>query len=109
MTDRGDILIVDDEPDIRGFLSAVLADEGFAVRSAGDGSQALEALASSRPALVILDLMMPQVSGLQVLEALQARPETARIPVIVLSAKASHRDILEALDMGAVDFGAEAV
>jgi DNA-binding response OmpR family regulator len=104
LPDRGDILIVDDEPDILGFLTAVLADESFAVRTAKNGREALEAVSSGRPALMILDLMMPQVNGIEVLEALRSHPEYRDMPVIVLSAKSSHRDILEALEKGAVDF-----
>jgi DNA-binding response OmpR family regulator len=104
LPDRGDILIVDDEPDILGFLTAVLADESFAVRTAKNGREALDEIAAGRPALMILDLMMPQVNGMEVLEALRAHPEYKDLPVIVLSAKSSHRDILEALEKGAVDF-----
>jgi DNA-binding SARP family transcriptional activator len=61
-------------------------------------------MAAGLPTLMILDLMMPQVNGIEVLEALRVHPEYKDLPVIVLSAKSSHRDILEALEKGAVDF-----
>ena len=82
----------------------MLGDEGFRVRTARNGREALDAVAASQPALMILDLMMPQVTGMEVLDFLRDHPENSDMPVIVLSARSSHRDILEALDKGAVDF-----
>ncbi|HZT95621.1 MAG TPA: response regulator [Chloroflexota bacterium] len=101
---RGDILIVDDEPDIVAFLSAVLSDEGLPIRTAKNGREALTQVRDTPPALIILDLMMPEVSGFEVLDTLQADSDLRAIPVIVLSAKSSHRDILDALQRGAEDF-----
>ncbi len=98
-----DILIVDDEADIVSFLSDVFTDEGLAVRTAGNGREALAAIEDRPPALVILDLMMPEISGFEVLDALR-RSGDRRPPVIVLSAKSSHGDIVEALERGACDF-----
>jgi DNA-binding response OmpR family regulator len=102
---RGDILVVDDEEDILTFLSSVLEDEGLTVRLARNGREALAEIRRDPPALVILDLMMPEINGIEVLEALSSGSETDRsLPVIVLSARSSHKDILEALDRGACDF-----
>jgi len=101
---RGDILIVDDEEDILTFLSAVLTDEGFPVRTARNGREALNAVRESPPALMILDLMMPGINGIEVLEALRSGQFDHAPPVLVLSAKSSHKDILEALELGARDF-----
>jgi len=80
----GTILAVDDEPRVLTFLTAFLTDEGHRVLTAGDGRDALDLLDQQPVSLVLLDLMMPRVNGLQMLDALKARTETP--PVIVLSA-----------------------
>lgn len=102
--DKGRVLVVDDEPDIVEFLSTVLRDEGYPTSAARDGIDALESIRETRPALVILDLMMPRMTGFEVLDALRQRPISPRPSVIVLSAKSSHEDILTALEKGADDF-----
>jgi two-component system phosphate regulon response regulator PhoB/two-component system alkaline phosphatase synthesis response regulator PhoP len=102
--DKGPVLVVDDEPDIVEFLTTVLRDEGYSTESARDGLEALARLDEIRPALMILDLMMPRMTGLEVLEALRERPHNARPSIIVLSAKSTHQDILDALERGADDF-----
>ena len=101
---RGPVLVVDDEPDIVDFLTTVLVDEGYETETASDGLEALQKIASSEPALVILDLMMPRMSGFDVLKALAEKRSQSRPSIIVLSAKSSHHDILEALETGADDF-----
>jgi CheY-like chemotaxis protein len=80
------VLVVDDDASIQGFLAEALADEGYAVRTAADGLQALDVLASWRPRLILLDLMMPELDGWGFRSAQRARPDIADIPVIVLSA-----------------------
>jgi DNA-binding response OmpR family regulator len=103
---RGPVLVVDDEPDIVDFLTTVLVDEGYETETASDGIEALQKIAAIDPALVILDLMMPRMTGFEVLRALgeqRFQPQT-RPSIIVLSAKSSHHDILEALEKGADDF-----
>lgn len=99
---KGPVLVVDDEPDIVDFLTMVLRDEGYATEVARDGYEALAKMRELSPSLMILDLMMPQMNGFEVLDALKS--ETARPSIIVLSAKSTHRDILEALEKGADDF-----
>jgi two-component system response regulator MprA len=101
---RGPILVVDDEPDIVEFLTTVLADEGYATETARDGLEALEKIGAVQPALVILDLMMPRMTGFEVLDAIRPTSGSARPSIIVLSAKSSHQDILDALEKGADDF-----
>src|SRR5579872_3822808 len=101
---RGPVLVVDDEPDIVEFLTTVLVDEGYVTETASDGIEALQKIAASDPALVILDLMMPRMTGFEVLSALREKRGAARPSIIVLSAKSSHHDILEALETGADDF-----
>jgi CheY-like chemotaxis protein len=80
------VLVVDDDPGIRRMVSLVLAGEGYDVRTAEDGRQALDLLASWHPAVILLDLMMPVMDGWTFLVAQQADPVLAPIPVIVMSA-----------------------
>jgi len=102
---RGRILVADDEPHIRRILATLLGGAGFAVSEVSDGDEALAALeAPSAPDLLILDLMMPRVSGLEVLDRLQARPTHRRMPVIVLTAKGQDADRHAALLAGADEF-----
>ncbi len=101
---RGPVLVVDDEPDIVDFLTTVLADEGYRIEIARDGLEALSKMHEVQPSLVILDLMMPRMSGFEVLDTLRAAGNKRRPSVIVLSAKATHQDILTALEKGADDF-----
>ena len=87
MTDAGrQVLVVDDDPDIRAFGAELLADEGYAVRTAANGRDALAALASWRPDVILLDLMMPVMDGWTFLAAQQHDLELGHIPVIVMSA-----------------------
>src|SRR5574337_1154784 len=80
------VLIVDDHLDVQEMLASVLEIEGFETQCASDGQEALDKIAAQSPKLVVLDLMMPVMSGIEVLARMQRSPETARIPVIVLSA-----------------------
>ncbi len=99
--DAPTVLVVDDETDTLDFLRDTLRSEGFRVVAAHDGRQALEALAKTRPDLVLLDIMMPELSGFEVLEALAQHPETASIPVVVLTARADDLDAQRGLALGA--------
>jgi CheY-like chemotaxis protein len=82
------ILVVDDEPDIRNFLSACLEDAGFLVDTARDGIEALEKVAADPPDLMTLDLVMPRRSGVSVIRELQNNEQWAKIPVIIITAHA---------------------
>jgi CheY-like chemotaxis protein len=82
------ILVVDDEPDIRNFLSACLEDAGFLVDTARDGIEALEKVAADPPDLITLDLVMPRRSGVSVIRELQNNEQWAKIPVIIITAHA---------------------
>ncbi|HZU14951.1 MAG TPA: response regulator [Chloroflexota bacterium] len=101
---RGQVLVVDDEPDIVDFLTTVLRDEGYDAASARDGIEALAKIRQSPPTLVVLDLMMPRKSGFDVLDGLREEPVNPRPSIIVLSAKSTHEDVLNALEKGADDF-----
>ena len=82
-----DVLVVDDEADTRARLTAMLNRSGFKVRAAADGPTALAMTAEVAPAVVLLDLLMPDMDGFSVLKALRARAEWQHIPVVVLTAK----------------------
>ena len=101
---RGPVLVVDDEADIVDFLTTVLRDEGYSTDAARDGVEALAKIDQIHPALVILDLMMPRMTGIEVLDAMRGRNGSKRPSVLVLSAKSTHGDILDALERGADDF-----
>jgi two-component system alkaline phosphatase synthesis response regulator PhoP len=82
------ILVVDDEPDVRGYLQMILEDAGFRVVSAGDGVEALELIRKDRPDFISLDLIMPRKSGHKLLFELKRDRELARIPVLIVTAHA---------------------
>lgn len=79
------ILIIDDEPDIRDYLTAVLEDHGYVTHVVNENQSIPEAVTACRPDLIILDLMMPDRSGILVYKELRSTPETARIPVALLT------------------------
>jgi CheY-like chemotaxis protein len=79
------ILVVDDEPDVVGFVQRILESEGFEVIAAYDGISALDLAENERPDLVLLDIMMPMMSGYEVCQQLKANPQTKTIPVVCLS------------------------
>jgi len=81
------ILVVDDEPAILDMIAELLGYEGYEVVATSQGSVALARAKSDPPALILLDLMMPGMSGWQVIDALKASPQTSAIPVVVLSAR----------------------
>jgi two-component system, OmpR family, phosphate regulon response regulator PhoB len=101
------ILVVDDEPDISALVAYHLARAAYRVRTAGDGGEALRAIESEQPELIVLDLMLPGSSGLDVLKELRRRVETAAIPVILLTARREERERVEGLRLGADDYMAK--
>jgi two-component system, OmpR family, phosphate regulon response regulator PhoB len=98
------ILVVDDEPDIAALVAYHLAKESYRVRTAQDGTEALRAVESQLPDLIVLDLMLPGVSGLEVLRELRRRPETNHVPVILLTARREEPDRIAGLHLGADDY-----
>jgi two-component system phosphate regulon response regulator PhoB len=95
------ILVVDDEMYIVNILDFTLAGEGWHVISANNGEDALRTLVKVEPDLVILDVMMPRIDGIEVCRAIKAREESAKTPVIMLSAKDRDKDREEGLKAGA--------
>jgi two-component system, OmpR family, response regulator ResD len=101
MDPRGSILVVDDEPTITDVVSRYLERAGYSTRIAGDGADALRIAGESRPDLVVLDLMMPGMDGLEVMRRLRERE---RVSVILLTAKGEHTDRIIGLRLGADDY-----
>ncbi len=95
------ILVVDDSEDIALISARMLTQRGFAVITACDGQEALAIVARQRPSCMLLDVMMPRMSGLEVLKALKADPATADIPVIMVTAKTTDDDVLHGYQQGA--------
>ena len=95
------ILVVDDEPHVVELVAFNLRREGYSVVSANNGAAALVAVRQEKPDLIILDVMMPIMDGIQVAETLKADEDTRDIPVVMLTAKAQDSDILEGLVAGA--------
>ncbi len=104
MTDEGTILVVDDSTETLSLLNRVLSSAGYTVRPADSGELALAALAAGIPDLILLDLRMPGLSGLEICQRLKADPATRAIPVILLSAFAEADEWAEGLRLGAADY-----
>ena len=98
------ILVVDDEPGIVDIARTNLEGLGYRVVSAGNGLEALELIRQESPDLVILDILMPEMDGWEVLEKVEADPEMAGIPIIMLTARVSDEDVLRGLESGAVEY-----
>ncbi|HSM02653.1 MAG TPA: response regulator [Acidimicrobiia bacterium] len=98
------ILIIDDDPDIVRFVETSLTIDGYDVRTAGDGRAGIDAVLSDPPDLVLLDLMMPDVDGFEVLQRLKTNPASANVAVLLLTASANVRDLVRGLDEGADDY-----
>ena len=95
------VLIVDDEPNIVAALEYLLQRNGYEVRSAPDGEEALRQLEAFAPDLVLLDIMMPQQSGYAVCQRIRERPEWSRVRILMLSAKGREAEVSKGLSLGA--------
>lgn len=91
------VLVVEDDPSVRGLLQTLLAAEGYEVAVASDGLAGLVKASSQRPALILLDLMMPDLGGVRVLEELRGDPGLADVPVIVVTGKIDAVPAMEQL------------
>jgi two-component system alkaline phosphatase synthesis response regulator PhoP len=98
------ILVVDDEDDILHFLELVLREKGYDIVTASGGHEALTRAQVERPDLILLDIMMPQMDGWEVLKLLRVDDDTAQIPVAMLSARTEAKDRVQGLQEGAVDY-----
>ena len=100
----GTVLIVDDEANIRELVKFNVEKEGYAVLEAVDGAMALNLARKERPDLIILDLMLTELNGLEVCRALKGAQETSSIPIIMLTAKDDEVDKVLGLELGADDY-----
>jgi two-component system phosphate regulon response regulator PhoB len=98
------VLVVDDEPDIVALVAYHLAKSGYSVSTAASGPEGLELARRDKPALVVLDLMLPGLSGLEVMQQLRADPRTSRIAVLMLTARREESERIEGLTLGADDY-----
>jgi two-component system alkaline phosphatase synthesis response regulator PhoP len=98
------ILIVEDEPDIAQLVKLYLEKEGFHTNVAKSGGEALKLIKSERPNLLILDLMLPEMDGIEVCKKIRTAPDTALLPIIMLTAKAEESDTIIGLELGADDY-----
>ena len=98
------VLVVEDEPDIAALIAYQLTREGIRVETAGTGPEALQSVAREIPDLVVLDRMLPGLSGDEILRRLKDEPGTADIPVLVLTAKREQEDRIRGLELGADDY-----
>jgi DNA-binding response OmpR family regulator len=98
------ILIVDDQLDLLELLQMALEQEGYKVRTAASGTAALEAVASEKPDLILLDIVLGDISGIKLTTKLKNSDETSQIPIILLTAKDSETDIIVGLSVGADDY-----
>src|SRR4051812_30301510 len=95
------VLVVDDEQSYRDALSVTLQREGFLVVTAADGAEAIERFDSTKPALVLLDVMLPKISGIDVCREIRTR---SRVPIIMVTAKGAEIDTVVGLEVGADDY-----
>lgn len=98
------ILVVDDEPDVTDLVAYHLKAKGFHVETLNDATASISKARGYSPDLVILDIMMPDLSGIQVCRILRADPKLARVPIVFLTAKAEPHDRIEGLESGADDY-----
>lgn len=98
------VLVVEDDPVIGDLLAVNFDLEGYDVRRATDGAAALASVREVRPDVIVSDVMMPVMSGLDLVRSILAEPDLASIPVLLLSAKAQAEDVRAGLEAGAVDY-----
>lgn len=103
-TNQNLILIVDDEPEVHTVLGKMLVREGYAIQSAYNAEEAFEKVKGAKPDLIILDIMMPKVSGIEVCNRLKADPTTKDILILIVSARDAQADRIEGLTHGADDY-----
>ena len=101
---KANILVVDDEPDIHTVLGKLLTREGYSISDAYSADEAYATIADAKPDLVILDIMMPKVSGIEVCNKLKSDPATKDIVILIVSARDAQSDRIEGLEHGADDY-----
>ncbi|HQJ15427.1 MAG TPA: response regulator [Candidatus Omnitrophota bacterium] len=104
MSEKGTILIIEDEPGFRKIYKDFLESEGYAVKEADDGQKGLQMIRSVKPDLVLLDIVLPQMSGFDVLKAIRGDAATKDLPVIIFSVLGERDTVKKGLELGANDF-----
>jgi len=104
MVEKKTILVVEDEEDILALLHFNLVKAGYQVVCAADGEEGLKKLEEQLPDLVLLDLMLPNIGGLEICRRLRAAEKTAKLPVIMLTARGEEADVVQGLELGADDY-----
>jgi|APSaa5957512576_1039674.scaffolds.fasta_scaffold116396_1 CheY-like chemotaxis protein len=102
--DMPTILVVDDHEEIREALAEILEEEGHEILQAADGLLALEVIASSKPDVVLLDIAMPGMDGLETLRRLKDQPESSSLPVIMVTAQGDRQNMVKAVQLGVRDY-----
>lgn len=98
------LVVIEDDQDITRLVTHYLTKEGYAIKSSQDGIKGLQLIKQEKPDLVILDLMLPEMDGLEVCKRLRADPKTSALPIIVLTAKGEESDKIVGLELGADDY-----
>ncbi len=98
---KSTIMVVDDNPEVVEIVRITLEAKGFAVKCAYNGKEVFAGLMEQKPDLILLDIMMPKMDGLEVLKRLKGNPSTSSIPVILMTAKVQYEDILKGYKTGA--------
>lgn len=101
---KKNVLVVEDEEDLQELLRFNLSRDGFAVATAGSGEEAVKAVARKAPDLILLDLMLPGLDGLEVCRTLKKDAKTAGIPILMVTAKGEESDVVAGLELGAEDY-----
>jgi len=101
MDNKKTVMVVDDNPDIITIVRTIVEGKGYSVFSATSGPELLDLLKTQKPDLILMDIMMPEMDGLEVLTRLKGMTETATIPVILLTAKVQYEDVLGGYKLGA--------
>ena len=104
---KENILVIEDEVDILALVHYTLAKEGYTVTPVTSGEDGLKAAAGKRPDLILLDLMLPGMDGLEVCRRLKKNPETAPVPIVMVTAKGEEADVVAGLELGADDYVAK--
>lgn len=104
MVEKKSILVIEDEEDILALLHFNLIKAGYQVECAADGNEGLQKIAARQPDLLLLDLMLPGLNGLEICRRLRADDKTARLPIIMLTAHGEEADVVQGLELGADDY-----
>ena len=101
---RARVLIIEDDTFLAGMYVTKLTLENFDVQLASDGLQGLKLIRETKPDIILLDILLPKLSGFDILKAIKRNPQTKSVPVILLTNLGEKRDVVKGLDLGAVDY-----